>query len=103
MSELHENDSSEVSTKERSAVLPFSAKMEYLCLKNLGSMTAEDNQYPTSMEYYLKALAIDDTDLMLWFDLAEVAYREKKYVSVQLLELHLRQRFTKLPHNVDGG
>ncbi|RLN70925.1 hypothetical protein BBJ29_002245 [Phytophthora kernoviae] len=53
-------------------------RLEYLCNKNLATMEFEDHKYEEALEYFAEALALDATDVVVWYQMATTAIETGK-------------------------
>ncbi|GLE05829.1 hypothetical protein PINS_up015010 [Pythium insidiosum] len=51
----------------------LSARLRYLCFKNLGQLEAERSAPDDAVQYFSEALALDDTDVLVWFHMGKAA------------------------------
>nr|XP_006814125.1 PREDICTED: calcineurin-binding protein cabin-1-like [Saccoglossus kowalevskii] len=47
--------------------------LQYSALKNLAGLAAEKKDYNTAMEYYIKAVDIDCSDVSIWYKMGKLA------------------------------
>ncbi|CAI5708088.1 unnamed protein product [Peronospora effusa] len=51
----------------------LSRRLQYLCYKNLATMTFEAQSFEDALEYFASALALDATDVVVWYQMATTA------------------------------
>ncbi|KAK7862955.1 hypothetical protein R5R35_004909 [Gryllus longicercus] len=49
--------------------------LKYSCLKNMGSILAQQGDYDNSLAHYMQAAKLDSNDVMLWYHLGSVALK----------------------------
>nr|XP_018916793.1 PREDICTED: calcineurin-binding protein cabin-1-like [Bemisia tabaci] len=49
--------------------------MKYSCLKNLGNIFIQKKDFQSSLDYYLQAVEIDNSDITVWFRIGRIAMR----------------------------
>ncbi|KAG7386245.1 Calcineurin-binding protein cabin-1 [Phytophthora boehmeriae] len=54
------------------------SRLEYLCNKNLATMEFEDHMYEAALQYFAEALALDATDVVVWYQMATTAIETGK-------------------------
>ncbi|KAJ0392575.1 hypothetical protein P43SY_010017 [Pythium insidiosum] len=68
-----QDDAKEVYTELLAHATVLSARLRYLCFKNLGQLEAERAAPEDAVTYFSEALALDDTDVLVWFHLGKAA------------------------------
>ncbi|RQM18841.1 hypothetical protein DD237_002609 [Peronospora effusa] len=65
----------------------LSRRLQYLCYKNLATMTFEAQSFEDALEYFASALALDATDVVVWYQMATTAVETGKlWLARRLLE-----------------
>ncbi|CEG45164.1 calcineurin-binding protein cabin-1-like [Plasmopara halstedii] len=76
----------------------LSPRLEYLCNKNLATMEQEAQSFENALQYYAAALALDATDVVVWFQMATAALETGKlWLARTTLEEGLRVDATYWP------
>ncbi|CAH0490354.1 unnamed protein product [Peronospora farinosa] len=65
----------------------LSLRLQYLCYKNLATMTFEAQSFEDALEYFASALALDATNVVVWYQMATTAVETGKlWLARRLLE-----------------
>ncbi|POM69131.1 nuclease 1 [Phytophthora palmivora] len=75
-----------------------SRRLEYLCNKNVATMELEEKSFERALEFFAAALAIDATDVVVWFQMATTAVETGKlWLARRTLEEGLKVDATYWP------
>ncbi|XP_014662730.1 PREDICTED: calcineurin-binding protein cabin-1-like [Priapulus caudatus] len=80
--QLLESDFLQYVTEEnikRSDQEAIKLRLKYSVCKNLGSIASQQDMYESALEYYLQAVSLDSSDVILWFDTGQVALKLHDY------------------------
>ncbi|DBA04330.1 TPA: hypothetical protein N0F65_002092 [Lagenidium giganteum] len=76
----------------------LSDHLRYLCNKNLATIELDKSEYDSAMRCFSQALELDDTDAVVWFEMAQTALETKKFwLARRLLEEGARVDATHWP------
>ncbi|ETK82792.1 hypothetical protein L915_11892 [Phytophthora nicotianae] len=75
-----------------------SPRLEYLCNKNVATMEQEAQSFENALEYFAAALALDATDVVVWYQMASTALETGKlWLARRTLEEGLKVDATYWP------
>ncbi|KAE9098657.1 hypothetical protein PF010_g15473 [Phytophthora fragariae] len=81
-----------------SGAVAVSARLEYLCHKNLASMEVEARAFEAALSCFARALALDATDVVVWSQMGEAALETGKlWLARRALEEGLKVDATYWP------
>ncbi|CAH0474473.1 unnamed protein product [Peronospora belbahrii] len=73
-------------------------RLEYLCHKNVATMEFEAQSFDDALEYFASALALDATDVVVWYQMARTAIETGKlWLARRLLEEGMKVDATYWP------
>ncbi|KAL1456745.1 hypothetical protein WDU94_001449 [Cyamophila willieti] len=82
-------------------IQPSLLHLKYGCFINLGSINAEANNLEEALEYYVKAIELDSTDINIWYKIGKIALDIHNLdLAVQAFNNVSTYIFSRPPHEV---